>query len=113
MKFKNTLRIFSGSRSCETIIFSWCFFTSEFFMTFNYLYFFTPSLIFSKSIFRFYLDDLFCSPTYLQQVSFLALMIIIKIYCHIRFFCRAKNNLRISRGSKEQKIKNIEAQQKN
>ena len=52
MKFKNILRILSGSGSCETIIFSGCFFTSEFFMTFNYSYFFTPSsLIFFKSIF--------------------------------------------------------------
>ena len=52
MKVKNILRIFSGLRSCETIIFSGCFFTSEFFMTFNYSSFFTPSfLIFCKSIF--------------------------------------------------------------
>ena len=52
MKFKNILRILSGSRSCDPIILSGCFFTSEFFMPFNYSYFFTPSsLIFCKSIF--------------------------------------------------------------
>ena len=51
MKFKNILRILSGSRSCETIIFSGLF-TCEFFMTFNYSYFFTPFLlIFCKSFF--------------------------------------------------------------
>ena len=36
-KFKNILRIMSGSRSCKTFIFSGCFFTSEIFVTFNYL----------------------------------------------------------------------------
>ena len=62
MKFINILRILTGSRSRETIIFSGCLFTSEFFMTFDYSYFFTTSsLIFSNSIFRFYFDDLFCS----------------------------------------------------
>ena len=36
------------------------FFTSEFLMTFNYSYFFTPStLIFCKFIFRFHFDYLF------------------------------------------------------
>ena len=31
MKFKNILRILSGSKSFETIIFSGCYFTSDFF----------------------------------------------------------------------------------
>ena len=58
MKFRNILRILSGSRSCETI--KRVFFTSDFFMTFNYSYFFTPSfLIFCQSILRFYFDYLF------------------------------------------------------
>ena len=66
MKFKNILRILSGSRSCETFNFSGCFLNSVFFMTFNYSCSFSSSfLIFSKSIFRFYFDDLFCSPKYL------------------------------------------------
>ena len=61
MKFKIILRILPGPRSCETIIFSGCFLLLNFFMTFNYSYFFTSSsLIFCKSIFRFYFDDLFC-----------------------------------------------------
>ena len=47
-----------------------------------------------------------------NRCAFLALMIIITSYCLIRIFCRAKNNLRIFRGSKYQKIKNIKAQQK-
>ena len=52
MKFKSILRILSGSRSCETIIFSGCFFASDFFVTFNYSYFLNPfSLIFCKSNF--------------------------------------------------------------
>ena len=52
VKFKNILRILPGSRPCETIIFSGCLITSEFFMIFNYSYFFTPSsLILCKSIF--------------------------------------------------------------
>ncbi len=38
-------------------------------------------------------------------------MTMITIYCYIHVFCR-KNNLRIFRGSKWQKIKNIEAQKK-
>ena len=41
----------------------------------------------------------------------LAFMTMIKIYYYIRVFC-PKNNLRIFRGSKLQKIKNIEAQKK-
>ena len=66
MKSKNILRILSSSRSCETIIFSGCFFTSDFIMTFNYSYFFTPSsLIFCNSILRFYFDYLLFSPPYL------------------------------------------------
>ena len=68
MKFKNILRILSGSKSCETIIFSGCFFYFWFFMTFNYLYFLTPfSLIFCKSILRFYFDYLFM---FLKSVRF-------------------------------------------
>ena len=52
MKFKNILKILLDSRSCETNIFSGCVFTSEFFMTFNYSYFFAPtSLVFYESIF--------------------------------------------------------------
>ena len=47
-----------------------------------------------------------------ERCVFLALKIIITIYCHICIFCRAKNNLRIFRGSIKQKIENIEAQQK-
>ena len=44
-------------------------------------------------------------------VRFLAFMTMITIYCYICVFWR-KNNLRIFRGSKWQKIKNIEAQKK-
>ena len=52
MKFKKILRILSGSRSVEQLFLAGVFSTSEFFMTFNYSYFVTPSsLIFCKSIF--------------------------------------------------------------
>ena len=37
MKFKNISRTLSGARSFETITFSGRSFTSEFFMTFNFL----------------------------------------------------------------------------
>ena len=59
MKFKNFIRILPGSSSCETTIFNGCFLILIF-MAFNYFYFFTPSLIFCKSILRFYFDNLFC-----------------------------------------------------
>ena len=56
MKFKNIVRILSGLRSCETIIFNGCFLLLIFFMTFSYSFFFTPSsLIFCKSFFKFFI----------------------------------------------------------
>ena len=79
-KIKNILRILSGSRSCETIIFIGRLFTSEFSMTFNYSYFFTPSsLRFCKSIVRFYIMTCSLSHHICNRCAFLALMIIIAL----------------------------------
>ena len=59
MKFTNILRILPGSRSCETII------ISVYFLLLNFLWHLITRtslllllLIFFKSIFRFYFDDL-------------------------------------------------------
>ena len=79
MKFKNIIRILSGSRSCETIIFSGFFLLLNSFMTFNYSYFITSfSSIFCESIFLDFILITCSVRCVCNRCACLVLMIIIR-----------------------------------